>query len=134
MGAFHFASDLARELAINEAEMDYIHLKSYDGEKAGEVRVIYFPKPARTQGRRLVVIDDIIDRGKTLLLIKKLLGSLPEKVIFVCLLDKKSKREVEMEADFIGFEIDDLFVYGYGLDLDESHRDMPDIYVKTKTD
>ncbi|MGZ3569565.1 MAG: phosphoribosyltransferase, partial [Thermodesulfobacteriota bacterium] len=78
---------------------------------------------------------DIIDSGRTLRFLKDRLALLKPRSIKVCaLLDKKSRREVEMEADYLGSDVDDIFIVGYGIDFNEYYRHLPEIYYVTPID
>ena len=78
----------------------------------------------------MLIIDDILDTGKTLKLVRDLVSELKPASVRTCVLfDKKARREVSMEADFVGFEIPDKFVVGYGLDFAERYRNLPGIGV-----
>lgn len=80
--------------------------------------------------RDVLIIDDILDTGKTLQLVGQLVRKLKPASLRTCvLLDKKARREVDLEADFVGFEIPDKFVVGYGLDFNERYRNLPGIGV-----
>jgi hypoxanthine phosphoribosyltransferase len=77
----------------------------------------------------VIVVEDIIDSGRTLkFLADELRSKRPRSLRICCLLDKKSRREVEFEADYVGFDIEDLFVVGYGLDVNEQFRNLPGIH------
>jgi len=80
----------------------------------------------KVEGRHAIIVDDIIDTGRTLERVSSLLQEQGAKHVWTCcLLDKSCKREVEFQADFIGFEVGDLFVVGYGIDYAENFRDLP---------
>jgi hypoxanthine phosphoribosyltransferase len=79
-------------------------------------------------GRRVLIVDDIRDTGRTLMFGRnRIAAHNPRQLLSAVLLDKPSSREVAMQADFVGFSIDDVFVAGYGIDYSEKHRDLPDI-------
>jgi hypoxanthine phosphoribosyltransferase len=83
----------------------------------------------------VLIIEDIIDSGRTLQFLKDRLALLNPRSIKVCaLLDKKARREVEMEADYLGIEVEDNFIVGYGIDFNENYRYLPEIYYVTPID
>ncbi len=132
-GSTLFFSDLSRELARLKKEVyyDFIKASSYKGSKStGELNIEFDSVDTKyIQGKDVLVIEDIVDTGLTL---SKLLLHLKEKkprsVKLCALLDKPSRRKVKITVDYVGFEIPDLFVVGFGLDYDQRHRCLP--YVK----
>jgi len=87
------------------------------------------------EGKDVLIIEDIIDSGRTLQFLKdRLSQSNPRSVKICALLDKKARREVEIEADYLGKEVDDVFVVGYGIDFNETYRNLPEIYYVTPVD
>jgi len=131
-GAFMFLSDLARQLR-NSFKIDFVRLASYGGgmQTSGRVEItkdIEIP----IEGKDVLIVEDIIDSGRTLLFLKDRLALLKPRSIKICaLLDKKARREVKVEAEYLGKEIDNLFVVGYGIDFNESYRNLPEIYYVT---
>jgi hypoxanthine phosphoribosyltransferase len=128
-GGFVFAADLMRALsrAGLVLRVDFMRLSSYGPAKqsSGVVRP-FGPLPDDVAGRHVLIVDDIIDTGRSLVTARSLLLEHGAKAISTCvLLDKPSRREVEAEPDYIGFTIDDVFVVGYGIDLAEEHRQLP---------
>jgi hypoxanthine phosphoribosyltransferase len=84
------------------------------------------------EGKDILIIEDIIDSGHTLQFLKERLTlSNPRSVKICALLDKRARREVEIEADYVGREVENLFVVGYGIDFNETYRDLPEIYYVT---
>jgi hypoxanthine phosphoribosyltransferase len=134
-GAFMLLSDLVRQLQIS-VQIDFVRLASYGAgmETSGKVEVtkdIEIP----IEGKDVLIIEDIIDSGRTLQFLKGRLALLNPRSIRVCtLLDKKARREVEIEAEYLGKEVDDVFVVGYGIDFNETYRNLPEIYYVTPTD
>lgn len=126
-GAFMFASDLMKELTL-VCEITFIKLSSYKGmASTGIINVEY--DLADIKDRNIIVIEDIIDTGTTLnFLIDYLKKSEPESIKICTLLLKPSAVKHHVHADYVGFEIDNRFVVGYGLDYDEIGRNMKDIY------
>lgn len=128
-GAYAFYSDLVRCLDI-PAEVDFIRAKSYVGETSAGNVDIHLDMKNSIKGKDVLVVEDILDTGRTLSEIKKkLLEQNPNSVKFAVFLDKPSRRIKGFEADYKCFEIDDLFVVGYGLDFDEQYRNLPFVAV-----
>lgn len=129
-GAVMFTADLMREID-NPVRLDCIRVSSYGSKtkSIGTPQVIY-SLTLDIKDRDVLLIDDILDTGKTLKLVSDLIRELKPASLRTCvLLDKKARREVELEADFVGFEIPDKFVVGYGLDFAERYRNLPGIGV-----
>ncbi len=127
-GSFVFIADLVRELDMN-VEVDFLEASSYGDstESSREVRIL---KDLRGEinGRDVLLVEDIIDTGHTLKQVTKLLKTRnPRKLKTIALLDKPSRREVDITADWIGFEIPDEFVVGYGIDFAQRNRNLPHI-------
>ena len=129
-GAFVFMADLIRCLRI-PCEVDFVRLASY-GTGTVSTGNIMITKDIETQirGRDVLIVEDIVDTGLTLaFLIDKLKEREPESLKVCVLLDKKERRKVPFEAEYVGFDIPDRFVVGYGLDFNEMYRFLPDICV-----
>ena len=129
-GSLTFAADLIRKLDM-PIRLDFIQASSYgSGSKStGQVKI---KKDLENDigGKHLLLIEDIIDSGNTLAGLKKMLKDRGPASVKICaLLSKPSRREVEIEAEYIGAEIPDEFVVGYGLDYDEKYRNLPYIGV-----
>ncbi len=127
-GAFVFLSDLIRSLDI-PVEIDFVRLASYGSGQVSS-RNVRITKDIEIAigGKDVLIIEDIIDTGWTLAFLVERFSTHSPKSIKICsLLDKKAKREVDVPIHFVGFEIEDRFVVGYGLDLDEKYRGLPDI-------
>ncbi len=124
-GAFVFMADLIRRLEF-PLEADFICARSYgDGTAAGDL-VIEMDVGRDIAGRHVVIVDDILDSGQTLgELVRILQERSPASVRTCCLLDKPQARTVEFEADYVGIQIPDRFVVGYGLDLGYHYRNLP---------
>jgi hypoxanthine phosphoribosyltransferase len=125
-GSFVFIADLVREIEL-PVEVDFLEVSSYgDGlESSREVRIL---KDLRGDiaGRDMLVVEDIVDTGFTLNAVLKLLATRGPRRIEVCaLLDKPSRREVDVRAKWTGFEIPDAFVVGYGIDYGQRNRNLP---------
>jgi hypoxanthine phosphoribosyltransferase len=129
-GAVMFTADLMREID-NPVRLDCIRVSSYGAKtkSIGTPQVIH-NLTLDIARRHVLVIDDILDTGKTLQLVSGLIRELKPASLRTCvLLDKKARREVDLEADFVGFEIPNKFVVGYGLDFAERYRNLPGIGV-----
>jgi len=129
-GAFVFMADLIRRLRI-PCKVDFVRLASY-GTGTVSSGSIMITKDIETpiQGRDVLIVEDIVDTGLTLaFLIDKLKKREPESLKVCVLLDKKERRKVPFEAEYVGFDIPDRFVVGYGLDFNEMYRFLPDICV-----
>lgn len=129
-GACLFLSDLARQIEL-DATFDFIAVRSYGTQKesAGEVQLI---KDVTTplEDKNVILVEDILDTGLTFSFLRKLLlARKPRKLKFAALLDKPSRRQMPVQADYVGFQIPDEFVVGYGLDYAERFRNLPDICV-----
>lgn len=128
-GSFIFLADLVRGFAQYNLHprIDFITLSSYGTgtESSGRVKITH-DTDQDLRGADVVVVDDILDSGRTMAFAKELfLGRGARSVRTCVLLDKKARRAVEMEADYAGFQVDDLFVVGYGLDYDNRYRELP---------
>jgi hypoxanthine phosphoribosyltransferase len=124
-GAILFTADLLREID-NVVRLDCIRTTSYGSstESHGTPKLVHGLTLDVTD-RHVLVVDDILDTGKTLSLIASMIGGMRPASLKVCvLLDKKGRRLVPFEADFVGFEIPDKFVVGYGLDFAERYRNL----------
>ncbi len=127
-GSFIFIADLVRELQL-PVEVDFIEASSYGNamESSREVRILKDLR-APIEGRDVLVVEDIVDTGHTLSQVVKMLRARkPRRLATIALLDKPSRREVPIRADWIGFEIPDEFVVGYGIDYAQRNRNLPHI-------
>jgi hypoxanthine phosphoribosyltransferase len=125
-GAILFTADLLRQIA-NPIRIDCIRVSSYrnDTRSRGKPHLLHGLSLDITD-RHVLLIDDILDTGKTLAVVVDLIKKANPASVRTCvLLDKKGRREVDFEADFVGFRIPDRFVVGYGLDFAERYRNLP---------
>lgn len=125
-GSFIFIADLARRLDL-PVEIDFIEASSYGDfmTSSREVRILKDLR-APVEGMDVLVVEDIVDTGHTLAHVTSLLKSRKPGRLEVCaLLNKPARREMEVEARFIGFEIPDEFVVGYGIDYAQANRNLP---------
>jgi hypoxanthine phosphoribosyltransferase len=132
-GAYMFAADLARALSRAGAEprVEFMRLSSYGlgTVSAGEVHLLG-DIPTDIGGRRVLLVDDIVDTGRSVAYAQTLLRQRAVAGLWTCaLLDKPSRREVEVAVEFVGFHIEDVFVAGYGIDYAERFRHLPFIGV-----
>ena len=131
-GAVYFFTDLTRniDLPIN---IEFARLSSYrNGTVSGQMQVVS-DITADISGKHVLIVEDIIDSGKTLAFFVEMLKTKNPASIKICALtDKKERREADIEADYVGFDVPNTFVIGYGLDYAEKYRELP--YVAEVTD
>ncbi|MBI1621431.1 hypoxanthine phosphoribosyltransferase [Aquamicrobium zhengzhouense] len=127
-GSFIFAGDLIRAMHDTglSPEVEFIFISSYGtGTTSGEVRVLR-DIDNEVKGRDVLLVDDILESGKTLKFTRDLMLSRGAKSVSIAvLLDKREKRQTELDADFVGFECPDYFVVGYGMDVAHAFRELP---------
>ena len=129
-GAFVFMADLIRYFSI-PCIVDFIRVSSYGSSTVSSGKIV-IKKDIETsiEGKDILIIEDIIDTGLTLsLLVDKLKERNPHSLKVCAFLDKRRRRKVEFEADYVGFTIDDGFVVGYGIDFNEMGRFLPEVCV-----
>lgn len=125
-GSFVFIADLVRELDL-PIEVDFIEASSYGDtmQSSREVRILKDLRGA-IEGRDVLVVEDIVDTGHTMKHVTRMLRSRkPARMKSIALLNKQSRREVDFNADWVGFEIPDEFVVGYGIDFAQRNRNLP---------
>ena len=129
-GALLFVSDLMRELDL-DAKVDFVRLASYGSETVSSgVVEIRRNLEFSLRDRHVIIVEDIVDSGNTLeFLYHRLMQQEPRSLKICTLIDKRARREVEIEPDYAGLVMDDGFIVGYGLDYDERYRNLPEIYV-----
>ena len=129
-GAIIFVADLIRQLSI-PTKLDCIRIANYrDDDRSMQQPEIIDKIRLDLNGLDVLIIDDILDSGKTLSHVTKIFNAMQPASLKTCvLLDKKTTRSVDFEADFVGFRIPDEFVVGYGLDFAERYRQLPCIGV-----
>jgi len=129
-GSCIFASDLVRRVPI-PLEMAFVAARSYaDNTRPGELRVDFLPSEGEVEGRNLLLVDDILDTGRTLSALKAELLARGALQVKTCVfLDKPARRELDLNPDFRVFEVANEFVVGYGLDFAGRYRNLP--YVGT---
>jgi hypoxanthine phosphoribosyltransferase len=129
-GAFVFLADLTRQMTVRH-EVDFMETSSYGArtESSGVVRIL-LDLERNIEGRHVLIVEDIVDSGRTLKYVTRNLETRNPARVRVCtLLNKPSRRVVDVPIDFAGFEVPDEFVIGYGLDFDEEYRNLPFIGV-----
>jgi hypoxanthine phosphoribosyltransferase len=129
-GAFIFMADLIRCLSI-PCQVDFVRLASYGAGSSSSGKVVMtkdIETPVKDQ--EILIVEDIVDSGLTMTWLVNWLQERNPRSIKVCaLLDKRARRQVDFEADYVGFTLEDGFIVGYGLDFNEKARFLPDICV-----
>ncbi|MFN0244446.1 MAG: hypoxanthine phosphoribosyltransferase [Planctomycetota bacterium] len=125
-GSCVFASDLIRRIPI-PLELAFVSASSYrDRTESGQLELGFFPAESETHGRNLLLVDDILDTGRTLQRVRDELLERGAREVRTCVfLDKPARRAVPFQPDFRCFEVEDLFVVGYGLDYAGRYRNLP---------
>jgi len=126
-GAAIFLADLARQISL-DLSFDFIAVSSYGNSMtSGELKLVKDADES-VEGKNVILVEDILDTGVTLTYLKKLLlARQPRALKVAALLDKRAARKVPVEADYVGFEIPDQFVVGYGLDFAQRYRNLPHV-------
>ena len=129
-GAFIFMADLVRYLQV-PCVADFVRVASYGaGSVSSGQAVITKDIETEIRGRHVLIVEDIVDSGLTLtFLVEQLKRREPASMAVCAFLDKRGRRQVPFEADYVGFSMDDGFVVGYGLDYNEKDRFLPDVYI-----
>jgi hypoxanthine phosphoribosyltransferase len=129
-GGIIFLTDLMRKLDILH-EVDFMSVSSYDSgtQTTGVVRILA-DLSRNIEGKDVIIVEDIVDSGLTLDYIRHmLLARRPNSLKICTMLDKKARRQIEVPIDYVGFEVPDEFVIGYGLDYQEKYRNLPYVAV-----
>jgi hypoxanthine phosphoribosyltransferase len=129
-GSFVFMADLGRALDF-PLELDFVRLSSYGRgrQSSGSIRVVQGLR-SRVRGRHVLVIEDIIDTGTTAaFLLDYLKKKRPGSLRLCALLDKPARRRVAVTIDYLGFDVPNKFIVGYGIDCNEKYRNLPDVCV-----
>ncbi len=125
-GSMLWVADIMKNLTVN-TKLDFISASSYGASKtsSGVVKIKFDPE-INMYNANVLVVEDIVDTGNTLkYVLAKLQERGPKSVKICTMLNKESRRTTDLHADYVGFEIDDLFVIGYGLDFDQKYRNLP---------
>lgn len=125
-GSVIFMADLMRAIRL-DLQMDFMSVSSYGGatSSSGVVRILK-DLDEDIRGKNVLIVEDIIDTGLTLAYIKEYLKKRgPESLRIVTLLDKPARRKVNLAVDYVGFEVEDKFIVGYGLDINQKYRNLP---------
>jgi hypoxanthine phosphoribosyltransferase len=133
-GGFIFLADLIRQIKL-KTEIDFIRISSYKkGTQAGDIELLA-DTAISLKDRDVLLVEDLLDTGGTLDFLRKTIISKNPASFKICaLIKKKKRRKAETAVDYVGFEIDDRFIVGYGTDLAEAGRNLPDIFVIEKED
>ena len=127
-GAFMFASDLVKKIKV-PLEIDFISLSSYSGMESSEEIVVDFTSRVSLKNKHVLIVEDIVDTGLTAKYLLECIGDKqPASIKFCSLLDKPSRRKVDVKIDYIGFTIEDIFVVGYGMDYENEYRNLTNIH------
>ncbi|RLA90088.1 MAG: hypoxanthine phosphoribosyltransferase [Deltaproteobacteria bacterium] len=129
-GAFMVLADLIRYLNV-DTRIDFIQASSYGSStvSSGKINIIKDVE-MDLKDQDVIIVEDILDTGITLNFIKeKIEEKKPNSLKFLVLIDKKMRRKIPFEADYVGFTIEDGFIVGYGIDVDEKYRHLPDIFI-----
>lgn len=130
-GALYFLADLSRHLP-QPVEIDLIRVSSYDGTNSTGTVTLLQDIQIDIQGKEVIIVEDIVDTGRTLnALCQHFLKLSPKRIKTCALLDKPSRREVNVPVHYTGFRIPDHFVVGFGLDYNQTYRNLPYIGVLT---
>lgn len=126
-GSLYFYADLSRKINL-DTELEFIRVSSYEGENSTGKIDFKLDLDEEVTNKNVIVVEDIVDTGNTLdSLLKHLKKQKPKSLKLCTLLDKKDRRETEVPIDYVGFKIPNYFVIGYGLDLDQKYRNIPEI-------
>ena len=125
-GSVPFMADLMRAISL-DVEMDFMSVSSYgSGTKSSGVVRILKDLDSDIAGKNVLIVEDIIDSGLTLAYLKEyLIKRNPKSIKIVTMLSKPARRKADIEADYTGFVVDDKFIVGYGLDIDQKYRNLP---------
>lgn len=125
-GSIHLVADLMREVRLPHQEVDFVHLQTI--AKGGAIKMVK-DITLNVTGKHVVIVEEIIDSGRTLIFLRnRILSSNPASLKILTLLDKPARRDLPIQADYIGKVIEDRYVVGYGMDSEEYGRNYPDIY------
>lgn len=125
-GSVYFTTELSKKIK-NDVELEFIRVSSYGASTVSSGKIdLKVDLDSSVEGKDVIIIEDIIDTGRTLAYLKEHLKSKNPNSVKICtLLDKKERRVCDIDADYVAFQIPDKFVVGYGLDVDEKYRNLP---------
>ena len=126
-GSIPFIADLMRNIRLDDLEVDYISVSSYgrSTKSSGVVRILK-DLDSDIKGKDVIIVEDIIDTGLTLAYLKEyFMGRTPGCLKICTLLDRPSRRKVDIRGDYVGFRVEDRFIVGYGLDVEQRFRNLP---------
>ena len=124
-GSIVFMTDLAKKIK-NDIEFEFMQLQSYEGENSTGKIEVKQDITGRIEGKDVIIIEDIVDTGRTLEFLLQYLEKFKPNSIKTCtLLSKPSRREIEVPIDYTGFTIENEFVIGYGMDYNQKYRNLP---------
>lgn len=125
-GAVYFTTKLSQEIKNENTVVDFMKVSSYSGTESTGTIKLKLDLSEDIENKNVIIIEDIVDTGLTLEFLCEYLNKKNPKTLKVCtMLDKKARREKNVKVDYVGFEIDNKFVVGYGLDYDEKLRNLP---------
>ena len=127
-GAFIFLADLVREIKL-PVEVDFVRVASYGAHaSAGEIRLVKQIE-LDVAGKEVLLVEDIVDTGRTIIYLRNYFARHRPRSLRLCtLIDKKERRQAAVHSDYVGFEVEQGFLVGYGLDFAEQHRNYPQVY------
>ena len=124
-GAIFYTVDLVKNITT-DVVIDFMKVSSYEGTESTGVITIKQDLGIDIEGKHVLIVEDIIDTGRTLRVLREeLLKRKPASLKITTLMEKKERREVELDADYVGFTMTNTFVVGYGFDLDDRYRNIP---------
>lgn len=124
-GSVMFFTELAKNIR-NNVQLEFIEVSSYSGTESTGKIILKKDMGQDIEGKNVIIVEDIVDTGRTLKYLKELLEQRkPKKIETATLLNKQARRFVDVDVEYIGFEIEDKFVLGYGLDYDQNYRNLP---------
>ena len=128
-GSLYFFADLSKEIDL-DAKLEFIRVASYEGQKSTGNIELKLDLDESLKDKNVIIVEDIVDTGRTMSYLINYFQEQNPKSLKICsLLDKPDKRIVKgLKVDYVGFTIPDYYVFGYGLDLNQKYRNLPDIY------
>ena len=129
-GAFVFMADLIRHITLKEFSVEFVRVASYGSgtESSGEIRML-MDLDKDVAGKDLLIVEDILDTGRTAAYLFKMLKQRGPRTIKLCtMIEKKERRIADIKADYVGHRIDRGFIVGYGLDYDGAYRNLPELF------